>query len=107
MSVVYRSGRGAWGLGLGAWGESLHVIDNALIVEIKSAERLLPIHTAQVLTYLRLVNIRHGLLMNFNVPFMKDGVKSILNASAPRIPDRQIVADAGASHVDGRPTGRD
>jgi GxxExxY protein len=46
-----------------------------LIVELKAVERLLAVHQAQLLTYLRLTKVNVGLLMNFNVPVLKDGVK--------------------------------
>ena len=55
------------------------VIEDALVVEIKSVERLLPIHTAQVLTYLKLSRIRQGLLLNFNSLLMKEGIKSLFD----------------------------
>jgi GxxExxY protein len=51
------------------------VVENRLIVEIKSVERLLPIHDAQVLTYLRLSGRKTALLMNFNVMLLKDGIR--------------------------------
>jgi GxxExxY protein len=50
------------------------VVDEAVIVELKSVERLQPIHEAQLMTYLRLGGKRVGLLINFNVPRLKDGV---------------------------------
>jgi GxxExxY protein len=46
-----------------------------LIVEIKSVETLLPIHQAQILTYMRLANVSLGLLINFNVPKLQNGIK--------------------------------
>jgi GxxExxY protein len=51
------------------------VLDRALIVEIKSVERLLPIQGAQMLTYLRLSGIKTGLLVNFNSVVLKDGLR--------------------------------
>ena len=54
------------------------VVEDELLVEVKSVERLLPVHYAQVLTYLRLSRLRQGLLINFNVTLLKDGIKSIL-----------------------------
>jgi GxxExxY protein len=54
------------------------VIENQLIVELKTAERLLPIHHAQMLTYLRLSALRTGLLMNFSAPVLKDGLKRVV-----------------------------
>ena len=47
-------------------------------MEIKAVEKLLPIHQSQVLTYLKLANLRLGLLINFNVPMFKEGVKRIV-----------------------------
>jgi GxxExxY protein len=49
-----------------------------LIVEIKSVEKLAPIHDAQLLTYLRLSKIRVGLLINFNTRLLKDGIKRLV-----------------------------
>jgi GxxExxY protein len=54
------------------------VIGNSLIVELKAVESLLPIHTAQILTYLKLTGIRLGLLINFNVALIKDGIHRII-----------------------------
>jgi GxxExxY protein len=54
------------------------VFENDLIVEIKSVDRLLPIHTAQLLTYLKLADVGQGLLINFNVLRLTDGVRSYL-----------------------------
>src|ERR1700674_2562157 len=48
------------------------VVENPLILELKAAERLLPIHEARVLTYMRLSGVRTGLLLNFNTPVLKD-----------------------------------
>ena len=49
-----------------------------LVVELKTVEKLLPIHEAQLLTYLRLTKVRVGLLINFCVPVLKDGIKRIV-----------------------------
>ena len=49
-----------------------------LVVELKAVEKLLPIHEAQLLTYLRLSNTRIGLLINFNVPLLRDGIKRMV-----------------------------
>lgn len=49
-----------------------------LVVELKAVEKLLPIHEAQLLTYLRLSKTRVGLLMNFNVRLLKDGIKRMV-----------------------------
>lgn len=50
------------------------VYDQRVIVELKAVERIIPVHEAQLLTYMRLTRIRVGLLINFNVPVLKDGI---------------------------------
>lgn len=55
------------------------VMNNSLIVELKSCESLEPIHEAQLLTYLKLTGIKIGLLINFNVSVLKDGIKRLAN----------------------------
>lgn len=50
------------------------VVRNAVVVEVKAVEHLLPVHTAQLLTYLRLTACRVGLLINFNVDILKNGI---------------------------------
>jgi GxxExxY protein len=51
------------------------VVENRLIIEVKSVEALAPIHDAQLITYLRLTGIPVGLIINFNVPRLIDGVR--------------------------------
>ncbi len=53
------------------------VVEGKLILELKACENLLPIHEAQLLTYLKLTGIKVGLLINFNVPVLKDGLKRL------------------------------
>lgn len=55
------------------------MLNRLVIVEIKSVENLLPVHHAQVLTYLRLSEIKLGLLINFNAVILKDGIHRIVN----------------------------
>jgi GxxExxY protein len=55
------------------------LVENAVIVEIKSVDALLPIHTAQLLSYLKLANLQVGLLINFNVEILKNGIRRIVN----------------------------
>lgn len=55
------------------------VLDNKLIIEVKAAEALNDIHLAQVLTYLKLSGCKLGLLINFNVVLIKDGVRRVVN----------------------------
>jgi len=54
------------------------IIDNKVLVEIKSVNELSPVHHAQILTYLKLTNPKLGLLINFNVPLFKNGFKRIV-----------------------------
>ena len=55
------------------------LIENKVIIEIKSVENLAAVHYAQLLTYLKLSNLKLGLLMNFNTRLLKDGVHRIVN----------------------------
>jgi GxxExxY protein len=54
------------------------VVGGILVVELKSVDKLEPIHTAQLLTYLRLSNLWLGLLINFNVPVLREGVRRVV-----------------------------
>lgn len=54
------------------------VVDGALVVEIKSVEKPLPLHEAQLLTYLKLSGTRTGLLLNFNAVLLKHGIKRMV-----------------------------
>lgn len=53
------------------------LVENAVIVELKAVKALEPIHTAQILTYLRLSGVRVGLLLNFNAELLKHGIKRV------------------------------
>jgi GxxExxY protein len=55
------------------------LVNNQVLIELKSVSKLEPIHNAQLLTYLKLANIRYGLLLNFNVSVMKQGIRRLLN----------------------------
>ncbi|HHT9130156.1 MAG TPA: GxxExxY protein [Candidatus Brocadiaceae bacterium] len=55
------------------------LIENEVIVEIKSVETLLPIHKAQLMSYLKLSDCKVGLLINFNVELLKDGIQRVVN----------------------------
>ena len=59
------------------------LVDNDVIVEVKSVGHLAPIHTAQVLTYLRLTGARRALLLNFNALTLKAGLRSFLPGGTP------------------------
>ena len=54
------------------------VVDDKVIVELKACETMLPIHEAQLLTYMKLTKTKVGLLINFNVPVLKDGIKRMM-----------------------------
>lgn len=55
------------------------IVENSVLIELKSVEAIAPVHGKQVLTYLKLLDCRLGLLINFNVPLLKDGIKRIAN----------------------------
>lgn len=55
------------------------IVERAVIIELKSVETLAPVHAKQLLTYLRLLDYRLGLLINFGAPVLKDGIKRIVN----------------------------
>ena len=57
------------------------LVANVLIVELKAVERLVPIHDAQVMSYLKTTQLPLALLINFNVPVLKDGIKRIILSS--------------------------
>ncbi len=65
------------GEGVGEYIADL-IVENTVIVEIKSVSRLEPVFTAQVLTYLRLTNLHVGLILNFNAPKLIDGLKRVV-----------------------------
>ena len=55
------------------------IVEDLVIVEIKSIEKLMPVHEAQLLTYLKLLDKKVGLLLNFNVPILIEGLKRMVN----------------------------
>jgi len=61
------------------------LVEDSLVLELKAVEKILPVFGAQVLTYLRLGNYPLGLLLNFNVPKLIDGIERISN-HAPNLP---------------------
>lgn len=61
------------------------LVEDRLVLELKSIERLAPVHGKQVLTYLRLMNLQLGLLMNFGQAIFKDGLKRVANDYYGRI----------------------
>jgi len=71
------------------------IVEGKVVVELKSAATLLPVHQAQLLTYIALSDCPAGLLINFNVPRLVDGVKRLIN---PRASGRS--RSGGAARVD-------
>jgi GxxExxY protein len=55
------------------------LVERAVIIEVKSVEKLMPLHTAQLLTYLRLAGLKTGLLINFNVAHLREGIRRVSN----------------------------
>ena len=72
-------------------------VESRVVVEIKSVERLSPVHPKQVLTYLRLLKLPVGLLVNFGAPSMKEGLRRIVNGLAPSVSPRLRVNRPTAS----------
>lgn len=64
------------------------LVEKRVIIEIKSAERTLPVHAKQVITYLRLTNLTHGFVINFGTPLFKDGIKRLLNDRTSSVSSR-------------------
>ena len=62
------------------------LVEDSIILELKSVEAILPVHRSQVLTYLRLTGKQIGLLINFNVTMLKNGIcRCVLNAKEERV----------------------
>lgn len=55
------------------------IVERKVIIEVKSIEAIAPVHSKKLLTYLRLANVKLGLLLNFNVALMKDGIKRVVD----------------------------
>ena len=75
LPVVYQ------GIQLSAAYRVDFIVENCLMVELKCVERLLPVHRAQLLSYLRLSGHKLGLLLNFNVPHMRNGIHRVINGT--------------------------
>jgi GxxExxY protein len=61
------------------------LVNDHVIVELKSVEKMIPLYDAQLITYLKLSGLKVGLLMNFNVPHMKDGIKRVIYDLDPSV----------------------
>lgn len=73
LPVVYREAKLDCGYRLDL------LVEEAVIVEVKAVDRLMPIHQAQLLSYLKLSGFKVGLLFNFNVKVLKDGIRRLVN----------------------------
>ncbi|HEY5313804.1 MAG TPA: GxxExxY protein [Pirellulales bacterium] len=72
LPVMYDGVRLDAGLRMDIW------VEESVVVELKSVERMIPLYEAQLLSYLKLTGNRLGLLLNFNVPLLKDGIKRLV-----------------------------
>ena len=81
------------------------IVGGQVIVEIKSVKALALIHTAQVLTYLKLTGCPVGLLINFNVPLLKDGLKRVINPRRCASQERAEVAEMAEKSTSPRSNG--
>ena len=73
------------------------VVEEQVIVELKSVAKILPVHIAQLLTYLRLSGLSVGLLINFNVPVLKDGIERRVNTQSLLRELRALRGETGPS----------
>ena len=64
------------------------LVNGTLVLEIKSVDRLVPVHSKQLLTYLKLLDLRLGLLMNFGQETLRDGLRRIVNGPSNFVPSR-------------------
>jgi iron complex transport system substrate-binding protein len=74
------------------------IVESLAVVEIKSVERLPPVHSKQVLTYLRLLNLEVGFLINFGAPTLREGLHRIVNGLVPSASPRLRVNQAVVQH---------
>ena len=70
------------------------LVERTVVVEIKSIEKTAPVHAKQVLTYLKLMDLQVGLLINFGAPFLKDGIVRLVNRYVPSASPRLRASDA-------------
>jgi iron complex transport system substrate-binding protein len=78
------------------------LVEASVVIEIKSVENLAPVHSKQVLTYLRLLSLPVGLLINFGAPTMKAGLHRIVNGLAPSASPRLRVNQSDVMGESGR-----
>lgn len=75
------------------------LVENEIVVELKTIPRILPVHECQLLTYLRFSSRRLGLLINFHTAHLRDGIKRMVNHlwMSPRCPPRALCASASSA----------
>lgn len=73
IPITYKGRRVGTDLKIDLW------VERQVVVELKTVEKILPVHESQLLTYLRLTKTPVGLLLNFNVPVLKDGIKRMVH----------------------------
>jgi iron complex transport system substrate-binding protein len=61
------------------------LVENLVVIELKSVEKLAPVHIKQILTYLRVLELPVGLLINFGAPTLKEGLRRVANRGAPHL----------------------
>ena len=74
------------------------VVDDKVLVELKAVDQLLPVHSMQVLTYLRLARLPVALLINFNESRLTNGLRRFANSAALEVPTRSVPAVARPFH---------
>jgi GxxExxY protein len=70
-----------------------YFVENRVLLELKAVEKLLPVHNAQIISYLKLTGVTVGLLVNFNVVHLRDGIRRLVKgcvAEPPAIPPRPL-----------------
>jgi hypothetical protein len=73
------------------------VVENTVVIEVKSVDAIAPVHQAQLLTYLKLSNKYLGLLINFNVVHLRDGTRRMVNGKPPSGPSVPSVVNSPVS----------
>ena len=95
LPVIYR------GMRLDAGYRLDFIVEHCVIVELKAVEKVLALHTAQLLTYLKLSGHQVGLLINFNVPHLRDGLRRVVNGyrdtAENELPDQGLSSASSAS----------
>ncbi|WP_437515982.1 GxxExxY protein [Sorangium sp. So ce1099] len=80
------------------------VVEEKLVLELKAVDHLLPVHEAQVLTYLKLTGLDVGLLVNFNTPVLRRGIRRLVRRGAEAVAFARFRIEGDHSGTTGRPT---